>query len=1094
QALETWPTVRAGLHFLLPIGTLIWCLMVRELSPALSAFWAIVVLLALMLTQRPAIRLLRRQPLGTAWRQGLDEVVGGLIDGSRNMTGIGVATATAGIIVGGITLTGLGLRMTEFVEFVSQGNVIVMLLFIAFVCLVLGLGVPTTANYVLVATLMAPVVVELGAQSGLIIPLIAVHLFVFYYGIMGDITPPVGLATFAAAAISGEDAIRTGIQGSVYALRTVILPFIWIFNPTLLLVDVTGGPDLVVVVLASTLAMLLFTALTMNWLRVRLAAWEFALLALAVMLLFRPDGFMDFVGPEHRAAPASQLFEVAGRAGDGERVVMVIAGTTLEGRDIVKTVALPLGAAAPAAYAGRFIIARSTNGVDFTNVYTSASNESSYPYTIPAGTVALRVRFYLAGGTSTLLDEELLSVVTDGANALGGVLTNAAHVVPTASDGSGGSYSTAGGRFAVFDGGQDVTAGLPNAIALQMFNNDLYFRTPSGLSINGTTFNRVRARFRPVRAGNLTWDGALYFITAATASEATNGSTIAANPGLELGKWVEVEWTVTRPNWAGENPTRIRIDLTNNGAVGDLWEVDWVRVVSSTGVVGAEWNFESGVEGFTANHAYVVHSPAAGDGPIYSTKGAMVLTSVAASWYQRGPTMSIAGSRFFIVRARLRYTSGAPTWGGTCFYQTSGHGEHSDYRKTSTAPAGLALNEWVIAEWDMSALTTGGTDWITNTITRLRIDPSYTHPSTWEVDWVEIVDAAGNVGIRWDFSSSVEGWGAGNANVTVSSNGAPTGGLAISIDRKTGLYSVSALSSDAGEAILVATYKGQTVEQVYSISKSKAGVNGIDGEDGDPGADSTSYWLLSSAAALTFNGTAYTPATITFTAKSATGAAAPANYAGRFIIAESTDGTSFSDVYTSASNEASRTHTPGADVKIIRCRMYQAGGTSVLLDETEVPVTVNIAPSGSVGGVKSSTQDDNNTTGATAIDAARVALPAVAAGGRYRISVRGLSQPSETAITSGDTFTGAWDVRETSNGGAAAAGVAVVTGGPGSFVVEHSPPFVYDVMFNNGLNRDGDVNTAGARDLVLRVWRTSGSNDVQNFTATLTVEYIPPIA
>ena len=121
---------------------------------------------------------------------------------------------TAGIIVGGITLTGLGLRMTEFVEFVSQGNVMLMLLFTAFVCLVLGLGVPTTANYILVATLMAPVIVELGAQSGLIIPLIAVHLFVFYYGIMGDITPPVGLATFAAAAISGEDPIKTGIQGS----------------------------------------------------------------------------------------------------------------------------------------------------------------------------------------------------------------------------------------------------------------------------------------------------------------------------------------------------------------------------------------------------------------------------------------------------------------------------------------------------------------------------------------------------------------------------------------------------------------------------------------------------------------------------------------------------------------------------------------------------------------------------------------------------------------------------------------------------------------------------------------------------------------
>ena len=199
-----------------------------------------------MLTQRPLIELSARPAARrhAAQRAGV-EVVDGMNDGSRNMIGIGVATATAGIIVGGITLTGLGLRMTEFVEFVCQGNVMVMLLFIAFVCLVLGLGVPTTANYVLVATLMAPVVVELGAQSGLIIPLIAVHLFVFYYGIMGDITPPVGLATFAAAAISGEDAIKTGIQGSIYALRTVILPFIWIFNPQLLLIDVHGTGELI---------------------------------------------------------------------------------------------------------------------------------------------------------------------------------------------------------------------------------------------------------------------------------------------------------------------------------------------------------------------------------------------------------------------------------------------------------------------------------------------------------------------------------------------------------------------------------------------------------------------------------------------------------------------------------------------------------------------------------------------------------------------------------------------------------------------------------------------------------------------------------
>jgi TRAP transporter 4TM/12TM fusion protein len=341
RALDTWPTVRAGLHFLMPIGTLIWCLMVEEFSPSLAAFWAIVVLIVLMLTQRPLIHLLRGTPSAEGWMLGLREVVGGLTDGSRNMIGIGVATATAGIIVGGITLTGLGLRMTEFVEFVSQGNVMVMLLFIAFVCLVLGLGVPTTANYVLVATLMAPVVVELGAQSGLIIPLIAVHLFVFYYGIMGDITPPVGLATFAAAAISGEDAIKTGVQGSLYALRTVILPFIWIFNPQLLLIDVHSAGELFRVVAACTLATLLFAAVTMGWFRVKLRWWELGVLSVAVVLLFRPDYFMDQLTPAYADRPAAEVFEVAAAAPD--RVVMVIQGTTIEGEDVTKTVALNLG-------------------------------------------------------------------------------------------------------------------------------------------------------------------------------------------------------------------------------------------------------------------------------------------------------------------------------------------------------------------------------------------------------------------------------------------------------------------------------------------------------------------------------------------------------------------------------------------------------------------------------------------------------------------------------------------------------------------------------------------------------------------------------
>jgi TRAP transporter 4TM/12TM fusion protein len=342
---DTWPTVKAGLHFLIPIGILIWCLMIEELSPALSAFWATVTLIVLMLSQRPLTALFRRKRnFVEEGKKGLADVLWGLNDGARNMIGIAIATGTAGIIVGGITLTGLGFRMTDFVEVVSMGNVVLMLIFTAVVCLVLGLGVPTTANYILVATLMAPVIVELGARSDLVIPLIAVHLFVFYYGIMGDITPPVGLATFAAAAISGEDAIKTGLQGSVYALRTVVLPFVFVFNPMLLLIDVRGWFELVLVATAATAASLLFAAATLGWFRTRCTWWEIVLLLVATFALFRPDAFMDRLHPPYTEVPASEILRVAGELPEDDRLVLVIEGTSIEGEDVRKTVAVQLGA------------------------------------------------------------------------------------------------------------------------------------------------------------------------------------------------------------------------------------------------------------------------------------------------------------------------------------------------------------------------------------------------------------------------------------------------------------------------------------------------------------------------------------------------------------------------------------------------------------------------------------------------------------------------------------------------------------------------------------------------------------------------------
>ncbi len=341
---EIWPTVRSGLYFLIPIGILVWCLSVEMLSAGLSAFYSVLALLFLMITQRPIIAFFRKQDTGPEMKRGFSEAIQGLEEGARNMIGIAIACGTAGLIVGAITLTGLGLRMTAFVELVSMGNVLVMLFFTAAVCLILGLGMPTTANYILMATLMAPVVVELGAQSGLIIPLIAVHFFVFYFGIMADITPPVGLATFAAAAISGEDPIKTGIQGVTYALRTAVLPFIFVFNPLLLLIGVDTWWHLLAVVIGATIASLVFAASTLRWFRDKCTWLEALILLIASFMLFRPDWYMNRIAPEYVARPVAEVYSVAANIPEDGRFVAEIKGMNFEGKELTKLVAVNLPA------------------------------------------------------------------------------------------------------------------------------------------------------------------------------------------------------------------------------------------------------------------------------------------------------------------------------------------------------------------------------------------------------------------------------------------------------------------------------------------------------------------------------------------------------------------------------------------------------------------------------------------------------------------------------------------------------------------------------------------------------------------------------
>ncbi len=334
---------KSGLYFLLPIIVLVYFLMIEQKSPGLSAFWATMLLFVILLTQRPLKAIFRGQnDMANAFKEGLGDLIQGLIDGARNMIGIGLATATAGVIVGTVTLTGVGQVMADLVEFLSGGNLILMLVMVGLLSLILGMGLPTTANYIVVSSLMAGVVVELGAQSGLIVPLIAVHLFVFYFGIMADVTPPVGLASFAAAAVSGGDAIKTGFIAFFYSLRTVALPFVFIFNTDLLLIDVTWGQGILVFITAS-IAILVFTAGTMGWFLTKSRIYEsIALIAIAFML-FRPDFVMDRIQPPFEQVEPAAFTTALGNATVGDEIRLVISGPDFDtGETKETTLVLPV--------------------------------------------------------------------------------------------------------------------------------------------------------------------------------------------------------------------------------------------------------------------------------------------------------------------------------------------------------------------------------------------------------------------------------------------------------------------------------------------------------------------------------------------------------------------------------------------------------------------------------------------------------------------------------------------------------------------------------------------------------------------------------
>ncbi len=340
---EVGKTVKAGLHFLLPVILLIWLLTVERFSPETSVYWATLFMVFIVLTQKIFLGIFRGSlDFVNQLIQSLRDIKVGFINGANNMIGVGVATTAAGIIVGTVTLTGVGQLIIGWVEFIAAGNLFLILLFTAIISLILGMGLPTTANYIVVSSLMAPVIMSLGAANNVAIPLIAAHMFVFYFGILADDTPPVGLAAYAAAAISKGDPIRTGVQGFIYDIRTAVLPFLFIFNTQLLMIGIDNVFSFAIVVVSSIIAILLFAAATQGHWLVKNRWWETVVLLLVAFMLFRPGYFWDKIDPPFKDMPGAQIFQIADTMEPGESIRFVVEGETLEGIKRAYTFLLPL--------------------------------------------------------------------------------------------------------------------------------------------------------------------------------------------------------------------------------------------------------------------------------------------------------------------------------------------------------------------------------------------------------------------------------------------------------------------------------------------------------------------------------------------------------------------------------------------------------------------------------------------------------------------------------------------------------------------------------------------------------------------------------
>ncbi|WP_309571509.1 TRAP transporter permease [Deinococcus sp.] len=312
-------TLLSGWYYLVPLGYLLGTLTLNpEATPERIALNTVFLMLGMMIVQEAVFAQRDGRGARQGALEGVHKIVQAFEGAARSMVGIAVATAAAGIIVGIVTITGLGFGLADIVQLVSEGfrNVLmnvaglipgvdpatiagfgamIVVLFMAqLIALILGMGLPTTANYILMAALIVPIIAKIaGYDNTNPVQMLPVHMFVFYFGIMADSTPPVALAAFAAAAISGGNPVATGVQAFQYELRTALLAYMMFFNPQLLLIangKLNGVPalDAVFMIVFAFIGLVAFSAATLRFLHRKTNPVQMLLLLVSSFMLIIP--------------------------------------------------------------------------------------------------------------------------------------------------------------------------------------------------------------------------------------------------------------------------------------------------------------------------------------------------------------------------------------------------------------------------------------------------------------------------------------------------------------------------------------------------------------------------------------------------------------------------------------------------------------------------------------------------------------------------------------------------------------------------------------------------------------------------------------